>query len=113
MPAGERARLRAERERLAAEVAAERAAEAERAARRRERRDRLTGWIPQRRPGQSGTLAARRRKAGGLVLALVFAVNLMFWLASDGWAARALVLLLSLLATPIVLHLLSRKPPHA
>ena len=44
------------------------------------------------------------------MLAFVFTVNLLFWLASDGWAARALVVLLSLLATPIVLHLMSRRP---
>ncbi len=111
MAAGERARRRAEREREAAEAAAVRAAEAEKAARRQERRDRLTRWLPRGRPGQSGTLAARRRHAAGLVLAFVFAVNLLFWLAADGWAARAMVFVLSLLATPIVLHLMSRRPP--
>lgn len=112
MAAGERARKRAEREREAAAAAAVRAAAAEKEARRQQRVARLTGWLPRRRPGQSGTLAARRRKSAGLVLAFVFAVNLLFWLADDRWALRTLVLLLSLLATPIVLHLMSRRPPN-
>ncbi len=111
MAAGERARRRAEREREAAAAAAVRAAEAEKEARRRQRRDRLTGWLPRGRGAQSGTLAARRRHAAGMVVAFVLVVNLLFWLAGTGWAARALVLLLSILATPIVLHLMSRRPP--
>jgi hypothetical protein len=111
MPAGERAKRRAEREREAAAAAAVRAAEAEKEARRRARRDRLTGWVPRGRGAQTGTLAARRRHAGGMLVAFVLTVNLLFWLADDRWAVRALVLLLSILATPIVLHLMSRRPP--
>ncbi len=95
----------------AAEVAAERAAEAEKAARRRQRRDRLTGWLPRPAAGQSGTLAARRRRAAGWCWRSCSPSTCSFWLAATGWAARALVLLLSLLATPIVLHLMSRKSP--
>ncbi|GAA5151068.1 hypothetical protein GCM10023340_29330 [Nocardioides marinquilinus] len=112
MAAGERARRRAEREREAAAAAAVRAAEAEKVARRRRRVERLTGWLPRPHSRQSGTLAARRRHSAGLAIAFVLAVNLMFWLAGTGWAARALVLLLSLLATPIVLHLMSKRPLH-
>ncbi len=105
----ERARRREERERAVAAAAAERAAEAERQARREARRSSLTRWLPRTSSGQSGTLAARKRQQKGLVVAFVVAVNVLVWLGTDAWPLRALVLLLSVLVTPIVASLVSRK----
>ncbi|CAN5320329.1 hypothetical protein BH09ACT12_BH09ACT12_03250 [soil metagenome] len=105
----ERAQRRAEREREAAQAAAVRAAEAERVARRDRRRQLLVGWIPRPAPAPSGSLAARRRRDIGLVLTGVFALNVLVLLASDGWELRSLVLLLSVLLTPVALLLISQK----
>ena len=105
----ERARRREEREREAAAAAAERAAEAERAARRERRRRLLVGWVPTPAPAPSGTLAAKRRRSIGLVLTGVFALNVLVFLASDGWELRTVVLLLSVLLTPVATLLISQK----
>ena len=109
MAAGERARRRAELDRLAAEATAVREAAAAKQARRDARRDTLTGWVPRPAPVESGTLAARRRQRTGLLVAFVLAVNTLVWLGTDGWAARTLVLLLSVLVAPVVLSILNRK----
>jgi Flp pilus assembly protein TadB len=109
MAAGERAKRRAERERLAAEAAEARRVEAERQARRAARRTALTRWLPRARPGQSGRLAEKRRQQTVLVVAGVVALNFLLWLGTSDWAARALFLLLSLLVTPIVVHLATKK----
>jgi Flp pilus assembly protein TadB len=108
MPAGERARRRAERERVAAAAEAERRAAAERQARRAARRTALARVVP-RSSGQTGTLAARRRQQTVLTVAAVVAVNALLWLGTGDWAARAFLLLLSLLVTPIVVHLVTKK----
>jgi Flp pilus assembly protein TadB len=105
----ERALRRAERERHAAEQEASRAAEAERQARRDARRSRLTRWFPSPGPAADGVLAARRRQQTGLVVALVVTVNVLTLLGTGSWAPRVLVLLLSVLLTPIVLSLMSRR----
>ncbi len=105
----ERARLREERERQATLAAATRAAEAQKAAQRERRRQVLLGWVPRPAPAPSGTLAARRRRDIGLVLTAVFALNLLVFLASDGWALRTVVLLLSVLLTPVATLLISQK----
>ncbi len=105
----ERALRRAERERVAQELAAKRAAEAEAAARRARLKHRLVGWIPRPAPTPSGTLAARRRRDIGLVLVGVFALNVLVFLAADGWALRSVVLLLSVLLTPVATLLISQK----
>ncbi len=60
-------------------------------------------------PAPSGSIAARRRRDTSLFFCLVFAVNLLFFMASDGWALRALVLLLSVFLAPIVVLLISKK----
>jgi Flp pilus assembly protein TadB len=111
MPAGERARRRAERERVAAAAEAERRAVAERQARRAARRTALARVVPGssgRSSGQTGTLAARRRQQTVLTVAGVVAVNALLWLGTGDWAARAFLLLLSLLVTPIVVHLVTK-----
>jgi len=104
----ERARRREERERQAAIAEAARAAAAEKAARSARRREVLTGWIPRPAPGPSGTLAARRRRNTGMVLTAVFGLNVVVFLASDGWELRSLVLLLSVLLTPVALLLITQ-----
>lgn len=109
MAAGQRARRREERDRLAAAAAAEREATAARQARRDSRRETLTGWVPRPAPVESGTLAARRRQRNGLVVAFVIALNVLVWLGTTEWAARAFVLLLSVLVAPIVVSILNRK----
>jgi hypothetical protein len=105
----ERARRREERERELAQAAAARAAEAERAARRDRRRQALFGWIPRPASAPSGSLAARRRRNIGLVLAGVFALNFIVFFGSDGWELRSLVLLLSVFLTPVATLLISQK----
>jgi Flp pilus assembly protein TadB len=108
MPAGERARRRAERERLVAAAEVERREAAERRARREARRQALTRWLP-RSSGQTGALAVRRRQQTVLVAGLVVALNVLLWLGTSDWAARAFVALLSLLVTPIAVHLVTKK----
>ena len=105
----ERARRREEREREVAQAAAARVAQAERDARRDQLRETLFGWIPRPAPVPSGTLAARRRRSIGLVLVGVFALNVIVFLGSDGWELRSLVLLLSILLTPVATLLISQK----
>ncbi|WP_323791513.1 hypothetical protein [Nocardioides sp.] len=105
----ERARRREEREREVAAAAAARAAAAEQATRRRRRRQMLLGWIPRPAPAPSGTLAARRQRRIGLVLAGVFTLNVLVLFASGSWALPAVVLLLSILLTPVATLLISQK----
>ncbi len=105
----ERAHRRAERERAVAEAAAARVAQAERDARRERLRHTLVGWIPRPAPAPSGTLAARRRRQIGMVLAGVFALNVIVFFSSEGWELRTLVLLLSVLLTPVATLLISQK----
>ena len=105
----ERARRREEREREVAAAAAVRAAAAERTARRERRRQVLLGWIPRPAPAPSGTLAARRRRRIGLVLAGVLTLNLLVLFAAGSWALPTVVLLLSILLTPVATLLISQK----
>lgn len=104
----ERARRREERERELAAAAAARAAEAERAAARARRREALLGWVPRPAPVPSGSLAARRRRDVGLVLTGVLVLNVLVLLATDGWELPVVVLLLSMLLTPIATLLITR-----
>lgn len=109
MAAGERARRREERDRLAAIAAAEREEAAARQARRDARQQRLTGWVPRPAPVQSGTLAFRRRQRTGLIVAGVISLNVLMFLGTDTWAPRVFLLLLCALVAPIAVSLLNRK----
>lgn len=109
MAAGERAKRRAERDRVAAIAAAEREAAAAKQARRDARRERLVGWVPRPAPVESGTLAFKKRQRTGLVIAGVIALNALVWLGTSEWAARVFFLLLCVLVAPIVVSLLNRK----
>ena len=105
----DRARRRAEREREAAVRAAARAAEAERAERRAARREALTGWVPRRTSRPAGILAERRRRQASATVALLLAVNVLVWVFSGDWAARAMVAVVSLLAAPVLHTMLFRR----
>ena len=100
----ERARRRAERQAEQARLAAARAGRAARLARRRELRGRLVAVLPRPvRVARQGGLLARRRRAQNAVVAVLFVlIQVLAWLLLDGWAARAGVLILSLLLFPVL-----------
>jgi hypothetical protein len=100
----ERARRRAEREAEQARLAAVRAEREARLARRRARRDRLAALVPRPvRVARQGGLIARRRRAQNAVVAVLFVlVQALAWTLLDGWAARAGVLVLSVLLVPVL-----------
>jgi hypothetical protein len=104
----ERARRRAERERVAAIQAAAGQRTADRRARARARRRALTGWVPHLHL-MPGVLAARRRAELRGVLGLLFVLNLLVWIVRPDWAARLGVLVVSIVVFPVVL-LAVRKP---
>ncbi|MFC4585568.1 hypothetical protein [Sphaerisporangium corydalis] len=100
----ERARRRAEREAARAREAARRAEREVRAARRRELRHRLVAVLPRPvRVARQGGLIARRRRAQNAVVTVLFVlVQGAAWLLLSGWAARAGVLVVSLLMVPVL-----------
>ena len=105
----ERARRRAVREREAGIVAAARAAEAEKRERRNGRKRALTSRAPRRRSRQTGVLAARRRRRLGIIVAIVVALNVLVWVIFPGWPMRTMVLIVSLLVTPVLHAITSRR----
>ena len=105
----ERARRREEREREAAIVRAARAREAERRERRAARTRAVTGLVPKRHSRQTGVLAERRRRQAGVTIALVIALNVLVWVFFPGWPARAMALIVSLLAAPVLHTMLFRR----
>lgn len=112
----ERALRRAEREREAAIRAAARAAQAERRERRDARRRALRRATTGRLPGfgavgrDTGTLARRRRRQRGLLVALLVALNVLLWVARPDWEARLAGVVVSALAFPVLQLLL--LPPR-
>ena len=104
----ERARRRAEREREQAIRAAARARADERSQRRTSRWQRVRAWIPQPR-WRPGALARRRRRQLGATGAILVALNLLVWLVSTAWEPRAVALMVSLLAAPVLHTLLFRR----
>jgi Flp pilus assembly protein TadB len=104
----ERARRRAERERVAAVKLAARQREVERQARSRSRRQTLTGWIP--RPHLTpGVLAARRRAELTATIGVLFLLNVLVWLVRPDWAARLGALVVSLVVFPVVRLVMTRR----
>jgi hypothetical protein len=100
----ERAHRRAAREAEQARQAALRAEREARQARRRELRGRLLALVPRPvRVARQGGLIARRQRAQNAVVAVLFVlVQVLAWLLLTGWAARAGVLVLSLLLVPVL-----------
>jgi Flp pilus assembly protein TadB len=104
----ERARRRAERERVAALKQAAREKEAARRARSLARRKTLTGWIP--RPHRTpGVLAARRRAELMGAVGLLLLVNLFVWIVRPDWAARVGALVVSVVVFPVVLMVVQKR----
>jgi Flp pilus assembly protein TadB len=104
----ERAQRRAEREREQAIRAAARAREEERRQRLSARRRALTAWLPSphRAPG---VLAARRRRQVWATVALLLVVNVVVWVVTPLWEVRAVIVMVSLLAAPVLHTLLFRR----
>jgi Flp pilus assembly protein TadB len=109
MPSGVRAKARQERERQAAEAVAARTAAAARVARKRQRRARFVRLLPSRTGRQSGTLAARRRLQRRLLIVALIVLNILVWLLEPSGPIRALVLVASVLAAPVLYTVLVRK----
>jgi Flp pilus assembly protein TadB len=105
----ERAQRREARQREAAVVAAARARDAERRDRRRARSRALAARLPRRRSGQTGRLAERRRRQRGVTLASLVALNVLVWVFFEDWPTRAMVLVVSLLAAPVLHTMLFRR----
>jgi hypothetical protein len=107
----ERARRRAHREHEAALRAAARATEEERRERRRARAKAVRRVTTDRvrvtrthRP--TGSLARRRRLQTSLLVALLVALNVLVWVVRPDWQARFAALVVSVLATPVLVTLL-------
>jgi Flp pilus assembly protein TadB len=105
----QRARRREEREREAGVRAAARAAAEERAERRAARRRAVTSVLPAARPRPTGVLAQRRRNQTLATIAILVLVNVTSFAFLEHWAARALVVIVSLLAAPVLHTLLFRR----
>jgi len=104
----ERARRREEREREQAIRAAARARAAERAERAAARRRAVLGWVPTPRRAP-GLLAQRRRRQVTITVCLLLALNVLVWIVSRQWEARAVAVMVSLLAAPVLHTLLFRR----
>jgi Flp pilus assembly protein TadB len=104
----ERAQRRAERERELAIRTAARARADERNRRRTTRRESLIGWVP-RPHWQPGVLARRRRQQVATTVCLLLALNILVWFISPAWEVRAVLLMVSLLAAPVLHTLLFRR----
>jgi hypothetical protein len=100
----ERARRRAEREAEAARRAQIRDRKVAARLRRQARRKQVSGWLPRRTAsrGQGGLLAAKRRRAAGLLGVGFLVVQFLTWVATPDWGLRVAVLLVSVLAVPLV-----------
>ncbi len=105
----ERARRREARDREAAIVTAARAAAAEKRERRNARRRAVSSRLPRLRRGSPGILAERRRKQTGATIAMLLVVNVLVWVVFPEWPARAMVLIVSLLAAPVLHTMLFRR----
>jgi len=105
----ERARRREAREKEAAIVAAARAAQAEKRERRAGRKRVLASRAPRRHSRQTGVLAARRRRRLRIIVAIAVALNALVWVLFPGWPMRVMVLIVSLLITPVLHAVTSRR----
>jgi len=108
----QRARLRAEREELAAAQRAKRAREADRRSARASRRRVLVDAMPRRRvrvgrPG--GILAARSRRRATFVIVAAGLVQALTWSLTGSWWLRLGVAILTVLFVPVLLTLMSDR----
>jgi len=100
----ERAKARAERQRLRSIEVQQRARERRRREWWQRRRDALSSLVP--RPGTDSLLARRARRRFAWVLGGIAAVQLVVWPIAGSWGPRLLVLGLCLLMAPLVWVLL-------
>lgn len=103
----ERARRRAERERVSEAARQSRARRDRRLARRRASREALRARLPRRTRWrrQQGLLARRRRMENGIIAGLYLAAQAIVWLVTpDPWV-RGAAALLGLLALPVLVTL--------
>ncbi|MCW2760240.1 MAG: hypothetical protein JWR85_441 [Marmoricola sp.] len=105
----ERAQRREAREKEAAIVAAARASEAERRERRAARTRSVRSRLPVRRARRTGILAARRRRQVGATVSMLLVLNVLVWVIFPDWPTRAMVLIVSLLAAPVLHTMLFRR----
>jgi hypothetical protein len=105
----ERAQRREAREREAAIIAAARASTAERRERRAARARAVRSRLPVRHSRATGVLAARRRKQTGSLVAMLVVLDVLLWVVFPSWPARAMVLIVSLLAAPVLHTMLFRR----
>jgi Flp pilus assembly protein TadB len=108
----QRARLRAEREELAAAGRAKRAREADRRSARAARRRVVVDAVPRRRirvARPRGILETRRRRRFSFVVALACLLQVLTWTLTDSWWLRATVAVLTLLFVPVILNLLAER----
>lgn len=106
---GARAKARAERERLAAEAAEQRAARAARSAERRARRERLTKWVPTRRSRPVSALAERRRRNVRILIVVLLLLNALVYLVTEDVGTVVFAAIASVLVAPVVYTLLFRR----
>ncbi|SDK45741.1 hypothetical protein SAMN05428985_10463 [Nocardioides sp. YR527] len=106
---GARAKARAERERLAAEAAEQRAARAARSAERRARRERLARWVPARRSRPVSALAERRRRNVRILIVVLLLLNALVYLVTEDVGTVVFAAIASVLVAPVVYTLLFRR----
>ncbi|MBC7275200.1 hypothetical protein [Nocardioides sp.] len=106
---GARAKARAERERLAAAAAEERAAQQARSARRHARKERLTGWIPAHRSRPDSPLAERRRRNVRILVVVLLLLNALIYLITEDVGTVVFAAIASVLVAPVVYTLLFRR----
>ncbi|MEI7058074.1 hypothetical protein WBG06_19765 [Nocardioides sp. CCNWLW239] len=106
---GARAKARAERERLAAVAAEERAARQSKEAARRARKARLTGWIPARRSRPASALAERRRRNVRILVVVLLLLNALVYLVTQDVGTVIFAGIASVLVAPVVYTLLFRR----
>ena len=100
----ERAKARAERERLRSIEVQQRARERRRREWWQRRREALSALIP--RPGTDSLLARRARRRMAWVIGGIVAVQLVLWPIVGSWGPRLLVLGFCLLLVPLIWVLL-------
>ena len=106
---GARAKARAERERLAAQAAEERAGRAARSAERRARRERLARWVPARRSRPNSALAERRRRNVRILIVVLLLLNALVYLVTEDVGTVVFAAIASVLVAPVVYTLLFRR----
>lgn len=108
----QRARLRAEREELAAAQRARRARDADRRSARAARRRVVVDAVPRRRVRVArprGVLETRRRRRFAFTLTFAGLLQVLTWSLTDSWWLRLTVAVLTVLFVPVILALLSDR----